>query len=85
MIRKVGDFVGRRPELRAILRDLRRGVPGVVLHGIGGIGKSSARRGGSSASSATTPASSSRSAARPKVDLILDAIRQRLLAGAARR
>jgi hypothetical protein len=41
MIRRVGDFVGRRPELRAILRDLRRGVAGVVLHGIGGIGKSS--------------------------------------------
>ncbi|MGH4020193.1 MAG: tetratricopeptide repeat protein, partial [Pseudonocardiaceae bacterium] len=40
MIRRVGDFVGRRAELRALLRDLRGGR-GVVLHGIGGIGKSS--------------------------------------------
>lgn len=41
MIRRVGDFVGWRAELRALLRDLRTGKRGVVLHGIGGIGKSS--------------------------------------------
>ncbi|MGH4009033.1 MAG: CHAT domain-containing protein, partial [Pseudonocardiaceae bacterium] len=41
MIRRVGDFVGRRAELRALLRELRGGKRGVVLHGIGGVGKSS--------------------------------------------
>jgi len=41
MIRRVGDFVGRRAELRSLLRDLRGGKRGVMLHGIGGIGKSS--------------------------------------------
>jgi hypothetical protein len=41
MIRRVGDFVGRRAELRSLLRELRGGKRGVVLHGIGGIGKSS--------------------------------------------
>jgi len=42
MIRRVGDFVGRRGELRALLRQLRStDRSGVVLHGIGGVGKSS--------------------------------------------
>ncbi|MGH4023633.1 MAG: CHAT domain-containing protein, partial [Pseudonocardiaceae bacterium] len=41
MIRRVGDFVGRRAELRSLLRELRGGKRGVVLHGIGGVGKSS--------------------------------------------
>jgi tetratricopeptide (TPR) repeat protein len=77
MIRKVGDFVGRRPELRAILRDLRSDVPGVVLHGIGGIGKSSlaAEVVGQLGDDAglVVPVSGT-----TKVDLILDVIRQRL-------
>ena len=44
MIRQVGDFVGRRAELRAIVRALDddgSGRRAVLLHGIGGIGKSS--------------------------------------------
>ncbi|MDR7328282.1 MULTISPECIES: tetratricopeptide repeat protein [Catenuloplanes] len=37
-----GDFVGRRTDLRGLLRELRNDGParGVLLHGIGGIGKS---------------------------------------------
>ncbi|TQK99562.1 Tfp pilus assembly protein PilF [Streptomyces puniciscabiei] len=41
VVRKVGDFVGRRAELRRLLsalRDPRRA--GVLVHGIGGVGKS---------------------------------------------
>ena len=83
MIRRVGDFVGRRPELRAILRDLRRGVPGVVLHGIGGIGKSSLAveiidHLGQEAGLVVPISGSTR------VDLILNAIRLQLLALSAR-
>ncbi|MEU8380848.1 tetratricopeptide repeat protein [Streptosporangium sp. NPDC048865] len=40
VVRAVGDFVGRRSELRT-LRAALRGRPGVLLHGIGGVGKSS--------------------------------------------
>ncbi|WP_068894348.1 tetratricopeptide repeat protein [Planomonospora sphaerica] len=39
-VRAVGDFVGRRAELRALRAGFRR-RPGVLLHGIGGVGKSS--------------------------------------------
>ncbi|MBG0816175.1 tetratricopeptide repeat protein [Planomonospora sp. ID82291] len=39
-VRAVGDFVGRRAELRVLRAGLRK-RPGVVLHGIGGVGKSS--------------------------------------------
>ncbi|MBM7863435.1 CHAT domain-containing protein [Lentzea nigeriaca] len=35
----IGDFVGRRAELRELLRQLRE-VRGVVIHGMGGAGKS---------------------------------------------
>jgi tetratricopeptide (TPR) repeat protein len=38
--RRVGQFVGRRGELRTLLRALRSPQPGVVLHGLGGVGKS---------------------------------------------
>ncbi|MFD3621071.1 tetratricopeptide repeat protein [Streptomyces sp. NPDC058676] len=41
VVRKVGEFVGRRTELRhllAVLRDDRKA--GVLVHGIGGVGKS---------------------------------------------
>jgi len=41
VVRQVGDFVGRRRELRAMLRDLRSGERGdVLMQGIGGVGKS---------------------------------------------
>jgi tetratricopeptide (TPR) repeat protein len=42
VVRQVGDFVGRRREERLMLKDLRAdGGAGVLLHGIGGVGKSS--------------------------------------------
>ncbi|MFD1116150.1 CHAT domain-containing protein, partial [Sphaerisporangium aureirubrum] len=40
VVRAVGDFVGRRTELRA-LRAALRNHTGALLHGIGGVGKSS--------------------------------------------
>jgi hypothetical protein len=40
MVRAVGDFVGRRREERVLLRALRGPTAGLVLHGIGGVGKS---------------------------------------------
>ena len=78
MIRRVGDFVGRRTELRAILRDLRAGRRGAVLHGIGGIGKSSlaaqlVEHLGADAGLVVPIVGATR------VDLILEQIRQRLL------
>jgi hypothetical protein len=40
VVRQVGDFVGRRRELRAMLRDLRSAERGgILVHGIGGVGK----------------------------------------------
>ncbi|MBV9379353.1 MAG: tetratricopeptide repeat protein [Streptosporangiaceae bacterium] len=39
-LRRVGEFVGRRAELRALSRALNGDDAGVLLHGIGGIGKS---------------------------------------------
>ncbi|MEU6373918.1 tetratricopeptide repeat protein [Streptomyces sp. NPDC046909] len=41
VVRKVGDFVGRRAELRRLLGALRDSqCAGVLVHGIGGVGKS---------------------------------------------
>jgi tetratricopeptide (TPR) repeat protein len=40
VVRRVGDFVGRRHEQRRLLRRLRGDRRGLVLYGIGGIGKS---------------------------------------------
>jgi hypothetical protein len=40
-LRPVGDFVARRTELRTLSAALRGDRPGVLLHGIGGVGKSS--------------------------------------------
>ncbi len=40
VVRRIGEFVGRRSELRTLLRALRGDGAGVVLHGIGGVGKS---------------------------------------------
>jgi tetratricopeptide (TPR) repeat protein len=40
VVRRVGEFVGRRAELRQLLGVLRASGPGVVVHGIGGVGKS---------------------------------------------
>ncbi|MGH3934224.1 MAG: AAA family ATPase, partial [Pseudonocardiaceae bacterium] len=77
MIRRVGDFVGRRGELRSLLRDLRGGQRGVVLHGIGGIGKSSL------AAQLVDQLDAQAGLVVPivghtRVDLILEEIRQRL-------
>ncbi len=41
VVREVGDFVGRRAELRQARRVLGGTGAGLVLHGIGGVGKSS--------------------------------------------
>ena len=40
VVREVGDFVGRRAEMREARRVLGGTGPGLVLHGIGGVGKS---------------------------------------------
>jgi tetratricopeptide (TPR) repeat protein len=40
VVRKVGDFVGRRREERLLDRALRGERAGMLLHGIGGVGKS---------------------------------------------
>ena len=40
-LRHVGQFVGRRAEIRTLLSALHDDTPGVLLHGIGGVGKSS--------------------------------------------
>ena len=40
VVREVGDFVGRRAEMRAARRVLAGDKAGLVLHGIGGVGKS---------------------------------------------
>jgi hypothetical protein len=40
VVRAVGDFVGRRREERLLLRALRGPAAGLVIHGIGGVGKS---------------------------------------------
>jgi hypothetical protein len=41
VVREVGDFVGRRAEMREARRVLAGAKTGLVLHGIGGVGKSS--------------------------------------------
>ena len=40
VVREVGDFVGRRGEMRQARRALGGAKAGLVLHGIGGVGKS---------------------------------------------
>ncbi len=40
VVRKVGEFVGRRSELRAARRALAGAKAGLVIHAIGGVGKS---------------------------------------------
>jgi tetratricopeptide (TPR) repeat protein len=81
VVRRVGGFVGRRAELRELLRVVRGGGAGVVVHGIGGVGKSTlaaqlieqlgADRGLVVAVNA---------AGSLTVDLVLEALRTRLLA-----
>ena len=81
VVRRVGKFVGRRAELRELLGVLRGGGAGVVVHGIGGVGKSTlaaqlieqlgADRGLVVAVSG---------AAALTVDLVVEALRTRLLA-----
>jgi AAA ATPase domain len=83
MIRRVGDFVGRRAELRSLLRELRNGKRGAVLHGIGGIGKSSL------AAQLVDQLGEHAGLVVPivghtRVDVVLDEVRQRLLARSLR-
>ncbi|KOU58526.1 hypothetical protein ADK57_36495 [Streptomyces sp. MMG1533] len=81
-VRKVGEFVGRRAELRRLLgalRDPRRA--GVLVHGIGGVGKSTLAAEllhhlGTEAG-LVVPVSA---ATAPTVDAVLETVRQRLLA-----
>jgi tetratricopeptide (TPR) repeat protein len=83
MVRRVGEFVGRRAELRELLRVLRSGGAGVVVHGIGGVGKSTL------AAQLTEQLGADRgllvpvsAAAALTVDIILEALRTALLARA---
>ena len=83
VVRRVGEFVGRRAELRALLRALRGADAGVVVHGIGGIGKSTlaaqlADQLGDEAGLVVAVSG----AAALTVDLIIEALRTALLAHA---
>lgn len=81
VVRRVGEFVGRRAELRELLEVLRGGGAGVVVHGIGGVGKSTLaaqlieQLGDRSGLVVTVSAAASLT-----VDLVLEALRTRLLA-----
>ncbi len=83
VVRRVGEFVGRRAELRALLRVLRGPDAGVVVHGIGGIGKSTlaaqlaAQLGGEAGLVVAVSG-----AAALTVDLIVEELRTALLAHA---
>ena len=83
VVRRVGEFVGRRAELRKLLRVLRGDGAGVVVHGIGGVGKSTlaaqlvAQLGADSGLLVAVSA-----AASLNVDLVLEALRTSLLAHA---
>ncbi|MFF3457122.1 tetratricopeptide repeat protein [Streptomyces sp. NPDC002730] len=80
VMRKVGEFVGRRAELRLLLAALREpGKAGVLIHGIGGVGKSTLAAEllhhlGSRAG-LVVPVSA---ATTRTVDALLEAVRQRL-------
>jgi tetratricopeptide (TPR) repeat protein len=81
VVRRVGEFVGRRAELRNLLGALRGSGAGVVVHGIGGVGKSTLAAQlaeqlgpGSGLVVAVSGATSL------TVDLVLEALRVRLLA-----
>jgi tetratricopeptide (TPR) repeat protein len=81
VVRRVGEFVGRRAELRELLGALRGGGAGVVVHGIGGVGKSTLaaqlieQLGDQSGLVVAVSAAASLT-----VDLVLEALRTRLLA-----
>jgi tetratricopeptide (TPR) repeat protein len=83
VVRRVGEFVGRRSELRELLRVLRGSGAGVVVHGIGGVGKSTlaaqlvAQLGADSGLLVAVSA-----AATLSVDLVLETLRTALLAHA---
>ncbi|MEU6378561.1 tetratricopeptide repeat protein [Streptomyces sp. NPDC046909] len=81
VVRKVGEFVGRRAELRrllAALRDSRQA--GVLIHGIGGVGKSTLTAellhhlGSEAGLVVPVPAATA-----PTVDSVLETLRKRLL------
>lgn len=82
VVRKVGEFVGRRAELRrllAVLRDSRQA--GALIHGIGGVGKSTLTAellhhlGAEAGLVVPVPAGTA-----PTVDSVLEILRKRLLA-----
>ncbi|MFF5495446.1 tetratricopeptide repeat protein [Streptomyces aquilus] len=82
VVRKVGEFVGRRAELRhllTVLRDSRQA--GALIHGIGGVGKSTLTAellhhlGAEAGLVVPVPAGTS-----PTVDSVLEILRKRLLA-----
>ncbi|MGN9760566.1 tetratricopeptide repeat protein [Streptomyces sp. SD31] len=81
VVRKVGEFVGRRAELRqllGVLRDSDRG--GVLIHGIGGVGKSTLTAellhhlGPEAGLVVPVPAATA-----PTVDSVLETLRKRLV------
>jgi tetratricopeptide (TPR) repeat protein len=81
VVRKVGEFVGRRAELRrllGVLRDSGRG--GVLIHGIGGVGKSTLTAellhhlGDEAGLVVPVPAATA-----PTVDSVLETLRKRLV------
>ncbi|MDO0911814.1 tetratricopeptide repeat protein [Streptomyces sp. DT2A-34] len=81
VVRKVGEFVGRRAELRqllGVLRDSGRG--GVLIHGIGGVGKSTLTAellhhlGSEAGLVVPVPAATA-----PTVDSVLETLRKRLV------
>jgi tetratricopeptide (TPR) repeat protein len=81
VVRKVGEFVGRRAELRQLLGALRdSGRAGVLIHGIGGVGKSTLTAellhhlGPGTGLVVPVPAATS-----PTVDSVLETLRKRLV------
>ncbi|MGI5398387.1 tetratricopeptide repeat protein [Streptomyces sp. CA-135486] len=82
VVHKVGDFVGRRTELRRLRAALRDpGRAGVLVHGIGGVGKSTLAAellhhlGADAGLVVSVPAATTRT-----VDAFLETLRQRLTA-----
>ncbi len=81
VLRKVGEFVGRRAELRQLLAALHDSTrAGVLIHGIGGVGKSTLAAellhhlGAEAGLVVPLPA-----AAAPTVDSLLETLRKRLV------
>ena len=76
VVRKVGEFIGRRHELRLARRTFAGAKAGLVIHGIGGVGKSTLAAEAITSSGAHRPVVSLRGAL--AVDSILDELGARL-------